>query len=56
MIKTIISVVILFCVATLVQAEYAAAGECTRETIQAAIDSYLEAQKAGGPKHGLLTK
>jgi len=42
MIRGIISIAILFCSTSLVQAE-----GCTREVLQAAVDSYLAAQKAG---------
>jgi hypothetical protein len=42
MIRGIISILILFCSTSLVQAE-----GCTRAVLQAAVDSYLAAQKAG---------
>jgi hypothetical protein len=42
MIRGIISILILFCSTPLVQAE-----GCTRAVLQAAVDSYLAAQKAG---------
>ena len=54
MVRTIISIAILFCIILFAQAGDAAAGECTRETLQAAVDSYLEAQKAGDPSRALL--
>ena len=57
MIRAIISIAILFCTASCVQTEYAATGkskECTRETLQAAVDSYLSAQKAGNLSKALL--
>ncbi len=55
--RTIVSIVILFCISSFGQAEDVAAGkaqECTRETLQVAIDSYLEAQKAGDLSRALL--
>ena len=57
MIRAIISIAILFCATSCVQTEYAATGkakECTREALQAAVDSYLSAQKAGDLSKALL--
>ena len=54
MIRTVVSIVILFCMALFVQTQEAAAGECSRETLQAAVDSYIEAQKAGDLSKALL--
>jgi hypothetical protein len=57
MIRAIVSIVILFCAASFIQVEDAAAGEakeCTRETLQAAVDSYLSAQKTGDLSKALL--
>jgi hypothetical protein len=54
--RLIISIVILFCTASFVQAGNAAgnAGECKRETLQTAVDSYLAAQKKGDLSKALL--
>jgi hypothetical protein len=49
MIRTFVNIAFLFCSTTFVQAENTA-GQikgCTRTVLQAAVDSYLEAQKAG---------
>jgi hypothetical protein len=57
MIRTIVSILVLLCLSSFVQAEDVAAGkaqECTRETLQVAVDSYLEAQKAGDLSKALL--
>jgi hypothetical protein len=57
MIRAIVCIAILFCTTSFVQAEYAIAGEakeCTRETLQAAVNSYLAAQKAGDLSKALL--
>lgn len=57
MIRAIFSIAILFCTISCVQTEYAATGkakECTREALQAAVDSYLSAQKAGNLSKALL--
>ena len=50
MIRTIVSIGILFCSTSLVRAESAAASQakgCTRAVLQTAVDSYLAAQGAG---------
>jgi len=50
MIRTVISVLLFFCSASLFQTEMAMAAQskgCTRATLQAAVDSYLAAQQAG---------
>jgi hypothetical protein len=57
MIRAIVSIAILFCTTSCVQTDYAATGkakECTRETLQAAVDSYLAAQKTGNLSMALL--
>ena len=56
MIRAIMSIAILFCTVSCVQTEYAVTGkaECTRETLQAAVDSYLAAQKTGNLSKALL--
>ncbi len=57
--KAIVSIImILFCTASFDQAVDAAARKvsaCTRETLQAAVDSYIAAQKAGDITKALLT-
>jgi hypothetical protein len=50
MIRVIVSIAILFCSTSFVRAEDAADGKakgCTRAALQAAVDSYLAAQKTG---------
>ncbi len=49
MIRTLVSIAILLCSAAFVRAENPSAQikGCTRAVLQAAVDSYLEAQKAG---------
>ena len=57
MIRAIVSLAILFCTTSCVQVEYATTGKvkgCTRETLQAAVDSYLAAQKTGDLSKALL--
>ena len=57
MIRIIVSIAVLFCTTSFVGAEDAITGkakECTRETLQAAVDSYLAAQKAGDLSKALL--
>jgi hypothetical protein len=46
MIRSMVSIGILLCIALFIPAENASAG-CTRESLQTAVDSYLAAQKAG---------
>jgi len=50
MVRSLVSIAILFCSTSFVQAESAAASQekgCTRAVLQAAVDSYLAAQGAG---------
>jgi hypothetical protein len=47
MIRAIVGIAILFCGASSIRDVNAAAGQCTRAELQAAVDSYLAAQKAG---------
>lgn len=57
MIRIIVSVAILLCMTSFVQAEDAVpvkSNDCTRETLQAAVDSYIAAQKAGDISKALL--
>jgi hypothetical protein len=52
MIRTIVSIGILFCSTSFVRAESAAASQakgCTRAVLQTAVDNYLAAQGAGDP-------
>ena len=57
MVRAIVSIVILFCTISCVQTEYAVTGKakkCTRETLQAAVDNFLAAQKTGDLSRALL--
>jgi hypothetical protein len=57
MIRVIIGIAILVFTTSCVQTEYVVtdkAKECTREILQAAVDSYLAAQKAGNLSNALL--
>ncbi len=56
MIRTIVSIAILFCGTSFVQAEGPAAA-CTRAVLQTAVDNYIAAQEAGNPsKMSLASK
>jgi hypothetical protein len=57
MIRAIVGIAILFCMTSFVQADDAAAGKskgCARESLQAAVDGYLAAQKTGDLSKALL--
>jgi hypothetical protein len=57
MIRAIVSIAILFCIASCVREESAVTSQsqvCTRAALQTAIDSYIAAQEAGDPSKMLL--
>jgi hypothetical protein len=54
MIRAIVGIAILLCGASSIRDANAAAGRCTRAELQAVVDSYLAAQKAGNLSGALL--